>query len=573
MRKLPSVERAKFDSAGATRAFDQAREILETRFGKSAPLTERAVTYGDLFNAGIVSLRDGNGNLTTIGAPVGEVLPIPALPGDDRVPPAPTNVEAVAGLSTVVVTWSEPVADYIAYAEVYRAEEQNLSDAVKIGQTSAWVYADYAEGGRTYWYWVRWVSQGGKVGPFSLPASATLPLNPDYLLELLSGQVGESALTQEFASRVDLIDAPGTGLTEQYTVKVTSQGRVSGFGLATTPRDGVPVSEFVIVADRFAIVSPFSQGQTPKVPFVIGTVEGVTATVIANAFIADGAISRAKIGIAAIDDARIAELSAAKVTFGQMSGDRIAANTMTADRITAVSFAAAVANIGTAYVNTANIVNGAITTAKIGDAQIGRGQIADLAVNVAKIDDLSVSEFKLQNGSISSVKIREAAVQRAHIQDLAVTTAKIDDGQITHFKLGDGSIHSAKIQSAAIQTLHVAGNAITVPATFYADGVPGSGTAVELAAVYMNTEASPVTIVFSAILLENGVEDSFHAGYIDLRVNDGPVATMLVRGEPNTPVSFTRQIATGFGTTKISVTASGPNPFTRRCLTTIGTKR
>ncbi|MFV3127112.1 hypothetical protein [Niveispirillum sp. KHB5.9] len=83
------------------------------------------------------------------------------------------------------------------------------------------------------------------------------------------------------------------GLEAQYTVKVDANGHVSGFGLATTLKDDVPSSEFIIHADRFAIIKPGSAGRT--VPFAVGEVDGQTRVIINSAVIGDATITAAKI--------------------------------------------------------------------------------------------------------------------------------------------------------------------------------------------------------------------------------------------------------------------------------------
>lgn len=113
------------------------------------------------------------------------------------------------------------------------------------------------------------------------------------------------------------------GLYAQYTVKVDLNGRVAGFGLASTAINGTPTSEFVVIADRFAIVNPSSTGEVPKVPFVVGTVDGATVVAMDNAFIQDAAIVQAKIGLLAVDDARIASLHGAKITAGSVEAAKL----------------------------------------------------------------------------------------------------------------------------------------------------------------------------------------------------------------------------------------------------------
>lgn len=133
-----------------------------------------------------------------------------------------------------------------------------------------------------------------------------------------------SAALQEEAS----VRATQTGdLFGQYTVKVDLNGYVSGFGLASTAVNGVPTSEFIITADKFAIApvqtnhassdgSPFFHRTTDTV------INGVTVpagTYMKAAYIHDATITKAKIADLAVDDAKIANLSAAKLTAGSLA--------------------------------------------------------------------------------------------------------------------------------------------------------------------------------------------------------------------------------------------------------------
>lgn len=110
--------------------------------------------------------------------------------------------------------------------------------------------------------------------------------------------IGGVTLEQKFTAQATTND----GLSAQYTVKIDNNGRVSGFGLASTPVNGVPTSEFIILADRFAVVT--SAGA--ETPFTIGQVNGVTRTIIKSALIGDASISNAKIGNAEVNTIKIA---------------------------------------------------------------------------------------------------------------------------------------------------------------------------------------------------------------------------------------------------------------------------
>ena len=94
------------------------------------------------------------------------------------------------------------------------------------------------------------------------------------------------------------------GLEGQYTVKIDNNGAVAGFGLAsTTTGSGDITSEFIVNADRFAIMRGGSDTTAAVVPFAVQstqqTINGETVPIgvyMDTAFIKNGTISNAKIG-------------------------------------------------------------------------------------------------------------------------------------------------------------------------------------------------------------------------------------------------------------------------------------
>ena len=107
------------------------------------------------------------------------------------------------------------------------------------------------------------------------------------------------------------------GLEAQYTVKVDVNGRVAGYGLATTPKNGTPESRFIVNADRFGVGAV---GKADIFPFTVDTQKnrvGVNGELVVN-------------GKAIIDN----------LNAGTIHGDKIAANTLNANRIRAGSVTA-----------------------------------------------------------------------------------------------------------------------------------------------------------------------------------------------------------------------------------------
>lgn len=223
--------------------------------------------------------------------------------------------------------------------------------------------------------------------------------------QIASGQIAEDAvdssnLATSLANRINLIDAPSTGLVTQvsgistrlsnfnnsgvtieqsatatansiddlsgqYTVKIDNNGHVSGFGLASNTVDGTPQSAFIIRADKFAVVDPAS------------TANNLTNTPTADAlpFLIDGGVVYLKTAVikdGSIGNAKIGSLDAAKINSGFISADRIDTGAITAAKLATTEL----------ITLSAQIKNGIIETAKIGDLQVSTLKIANNAVTV-----------------------------------------------------------------------------------------------------------------------------------------------------------------------------------------------
>lgn len=173
------------------------------------------------------------------------------------------------------------------------------------------------------------------------------------------------------------------GLEAKYVVKIDNNGAVAGYGLASTANSaGNITSEFIVNADRFAIMRGGSNTTAASVPFVVQasstTLNGVSVPAgvyMQDGFIKNGSIVNAKIGDAAIDNAKIASLDAGKINAGTISTSRLNIDGST---LTSVNGVLQIANL-------------AVTNAKI----------ANLAVNNAKIGNLAVSTLKIQDQAVT----------------------------------------------------------------------------------------------------------------------------------------------------------------------------
>lgn len=73
----------------------------------------------------------------------------------------------------------------------------------------------------------------------------------------LSNQVSTISSTLDGNTSTVKIQAVSiNGLQSQYTVKIDTNGFVTGFGLASEPKDDTPFSDFIVNADRFTVSNP-----------------------------------------------------------------------------------------------------------------------------------------------------------------------------------------------------------------------------------------------------------------------------------------------------------------------------
>lgn len=164
-------------------------------------------------------------------------------------------------------------------------------------------------------------------------------------LEARLNNIGGVTLEQKFTAQADSI----TGLYGQYTLKIDVNGRLSGWGLAST----ATASTFIINSDRFAIGKP---GQTDSdiYPFIVDTTTG--QVVIEGAFIKSATINDAQVG--SIDVSKITGINASFIAANigdlsintlQLAGESVTTDKIKDRAVTAFVAASAYEWIGTPY--------------------------------------------------------------------------------------------------------------------------------------------------------------------------------------------------------------------------------
>lgn len=204
---------------------------------------------------------------------------------------------------------------------------------------------------------------------------------------------GNTAAVQAHARSIN-------GLEAQYTVKVDANGKVAGFGLASTPKNGTPESKFIVNADRFGIGAP---GKADVFPFTVDTRQnrvGVNGELVVN-------------GKAIVD----------RLNAGDIHGDKIAANTLNANRLKARSVTAREIRAGAVTADKMNVTSLSAVSSNLGSItggslNIGNGNFTVssdgiLTANNAVIRGRIEADSGYFNGTVRASSV-EGDVMKAH---------------------------------------------------------------------------------------------------------------------------------------------------------------
>lgn len=293
---------------------------LSPLLGQHKNKEEKVVQWADLMQYGLVNVKgfnpDGSFDVTP---------PVVEKP-DMSTPPDLVDFKAVASFNFITFSWKQPVYKNHSHVELWRAPATKknaqgqtvptvLGDAVFRLMTPSAVCSDTVLPGDTWRYWARNVSQTGVAGQWTSVdgLAVSVPEDPAYLIDKISGEIRESDLYPELGNKIDVaydgfysnsatitsqgqtiashtqtLASHGTAISQNTTINNNQQGlinaawtvridtgnAVSGFGLMVDGATGR--SDFIIRADRFAVAAPQAYDQagrpivsTAAFPFIV----------------------------------------------------------------------------------------------------------------------------------------------------------------------------------------------------------------------------------------------------------------------------------------------------------------
>lgn len=332
---------------------ERVQRTISEGIGESGKGGGQFVRYEDLQQAGIGTFR----RLAS-----GSVILQQYSESNQTVksPPVLSDLNAQGAIKNVILDWEGVDYGYHSHTEIFRAEVDDLGAAVLVGTSPSNVYADpTVVAGTVYYYWVRAVAVNPAAPKGSFNATAGTPANvfndPAEIVPLLLGQITESELAADLNTRIDLVDAPTTGLVDRVTVvetensaqassistltstvnghsssistinssvdgieaknivKIDNNGHISGYGLMSTQDEysGAVHSEFIVSADRFAVAKPGAS----NFDFLV---EG-GKVVMDGASIKNASIASAAIASLAADKIATVDLAAISADLGEVT--------------------------------------------------------------------------------------------------------------------------------------------------------------------------------------------------------------------------------------------------------------
>ena len=174
------------------------------------------------------------------------------------------------------------------------------------------------------------------------------------------------------------------GIEANYTVKIDSNGRVSGFGLLSTTATATPTSEFAVIADKFSVVNPSDTTDTPLIPFqvVSNKARFTTDVQIDGSLLINGTVDADALNVT-----NLAAISAdlGSITAGSINASTVTISNLNASNITAGSLNADRLSIDGVTLDTSGgnliIANGGVGTTQVGSRAITNTSRADMASN------------------------------------------------------------------------------------------------------------------------------------------------------------------------------------------------
>mgnify|MGYP000291824280 CR=1 FL=1 len=478
---------------------ESVKEALDVLLGRRGEKLDKVVTFRDLEESGAFNavFRGGDLSLTPKSNPsTGEGSD--GIDLDTWVPPGPKGLEATSMFGGVFIEWDTFVrTDAIAYVEVFRADSNDASQRKLLTSGMMTSYFDQIGDGDTneYFYWVRYRSEGNKVGPFTGPASAAAQEKVEYIIDRLEGEILQSHLADELSKKIDVIEPleNWVGELEAGVYQEIKELQDEDKSLRSTITTNVAKLDDAVSAVRTTITSEVKRlgdritATSNKIDSVQSSLSGALSS----------AVSRLGSSISSVDGRLTSTANALLKAQSQLSGALSTAQQSLQSKIDVVD--GKISGVTELITQVQTTVNGKLAgvrqdmttaingvTGKVTSMYTLRinsnGRVSGFGLS----DDGRESVFGVEadrfyiGGSWNTdsrdnrypfiVNRGRVYMRSALIQNASIDNAKIANGAITNAKIANASINSAKISNGSITNAKI-GNFIR--SNNYVAGVRG----------------------------------------------------------------------------------------------------
>jgi hypothetical protein len=366
-------------------------------------------------------------------------------------PPTPLDFRVEVLFKDIALFWhvsrsSRPFSNY-AFTEIWRSQDEDLSGAVLIGTTSAYSYTDSStEYDRTYYYWVRYVSDDNTPGPWSSMGKGTTIENIAATMVALS----------ETLADLPGYDLLATGQNAAVVIKASSTPSTRTDGSALGPHDFWVDTDDGQVYTRNAANSAWVAGRDSTLVSLYGATSYTGSTITSAMASAQADI----ITVTSAQSSTAASLSSLSTTVTNNNNTLTSAITTEASSRTTgdQTNATAITNLTSTVVGNNNTLTASVNTLGTTTANINGDLDAMYVINVATESNGSKSAAGMVigsnansgSGATSYVQFRAdtfaiwnpsttSTVAPFIITDSGVVyidTARIKDASITEAKIG-----------------------------------------------------------------------------------------------------------------------------------------
>ena len=420
---------------------ESLKQNLDVLVGQRGDKLDRAVTFRDLLDSGIVVLASGVSNFDGNAASIGLTQLVPNL----DIPPAPTNLTANGAFQNIIIGFDLKLYQGHSHVELWRNTTDNIATATLSAQISGFTgtYADPAGSGNAFYYWVRAANQNGIVGPYNSSAGTLGQTAPDvdHLLNTLTDAITESQLGQALESKLDGFEDDIADL--ETTFASTTAAATSAAAAAASENAAIAAKTVALGAETAAVAAK-------------------TAALLAQ--------SNAE---TAEDDAVIAKTSAETARSGAQTSETASSNSATGAAGSASSAgtsATAAANSATASGNSATAAATSESNANTYATNAGTGASASNAAKLAaetaqsgaetaetnSVSSANSAAGSASNASSSATTAANAASAAGASAGAAATSESNASGYVTDAETASTASTAAKVAAEAARTGSVA---------------------------------------------------------------------------------------------------------------------